>query len=80
MQWLNKVVDEAIAHHPSGEIIVESGSSPSGTYHLGHLRELITCDAIYLELKRRGRKARHIAYVDDLDALRKIPVHISPNH
>lgn len=76
MQWLNKIADEAIAHHPKGEIIIESGSSPSGTYHLGHLRELITCDAILIELKKRGRKARHIAYVDDLDALRKIPVNI----
>lgn len=76
MQWLNKVVDEAITRQPEGEIIIESGSSPSGTYHLGHLRELITCDAVLIELKKRGRQARHIAYVDDLDALRKIPANI----
>jgi lysyl-tRNA synthetase class 1 len=76
MQWLNKAADEAMAAHPDGEILVESGSSPSGTYHLGHLREVITCDAIVLELRRRGRDARHIAYVDDLDGLRKIPVNV----
>ncbi len=76
MQWLNKVVDEVIVRHPKGEILIESGSSPSGTYHLGHLREFVTCDAILLELRRRGRQARHIAYVDDLDALRKIPVNV----
>jgi lysyl-tRNA synthetase class 1 len=73
MQWLNKVVDELLARHPDGEILIESGASPSGTYHLGHLRELMTADAILLELKRRGRQARHVQYVDDLDALRKIP-------
>lgn len=78
MKWLNQVVDELVARHPAGEILIESGSSPSGSYHLGHLREFVTCDAILLELRRRGRKARHIAYVDDLDALRKIPINVPP--
>lgn len=76
MQWLNKIVDEAVNRHPEGEILVESGGSPSGTYHLGHLRELVTSDALVLELRSRGRAARHIYYVDDLDALRKIPVNV----
>lgn len=76
MQWLNNVVDEVIARHPEGEILVESGSAPSGTYHLGHLREFLTPDSIFVELKRRGRKARHIHFVDDLDALRKVPYNV----
>lgn len=76
MQWLNQIADEIVARHPEGEILIESGSSPSGTYHLGHLRELVTCDAILLELRRRGREVRHIQFVDDLDALRKIPVNV----
>ena len=76
MQWLNKIVDDVIAKHPDGEILIESGSSPSGIYHLGHLRELVTCDAILLELRRRGREARHIQFVDDFDAFRKVPVNL----
>lgn len=76
MQWLNNIVDEAIKRQPQGEILVSSGASPSGTYHIGHLRELITSDAIVRELQKRGRQARHIHYVDDLDALRKIPINI----
>ncbi|HEX7963437.1 MAG TPA: lysine--tRNA ligase [Candidatus Saccharimonadales bacterium] len=76
MQWLNQIVDDVIARHPEGEILVESGGSPSGTYHIGHMRELVTCDAIILELRRRGRQARHIYYTDDLDGLRKIPVNV----
>jgi len=76
MNWLNQIVDDVLARHPEGEILIESGSSPSGTYHLGHLRELVTCDAILLEVRRRGRQARHIQFVDDLDGLRKIPVNI----
>jgi len=76
MQWLDKIIDEILARHPVGEILVESGGSPSGTYHLGHLRELITADAVLAELRIRGRQAKHIYYVDDLDALRKVPVDI----
>jgi len=76
MQWLNRIVDEIISRQPDGEILIESGHSPSGAYHLGHLREVVTCDAILLELKKRGRIAKHISFVDDLDALRKIPVNI----
>lgn len=77
MRWLSSLVDQIIAEHPSGEILIESGASPSGTYHMGHLREIITCDAILLEIRERGRQARHIQFADDLDALRKIPVNIS---
>ncbi|HSX23590.1 MAG TPA: lysine--tRNA ligase, partial [Candidatus Saccharimonadales bacterium] len=76
MQWLNKIVDDIVARFPEGEILVESGGSPSGTHHLGHMRELITCDAVMLELRKRGRQAKHIYFVDDLDALRKIPSNI----
>ena len=56
MNWLNQIADEVEARFPEGEILVESGGSPSGTYHLGHMRELVTCDAILLELRRRGRR------------------------
>lgn len=80
MQWLNKIVDEALAKHPRGEILVSSGASPSGTYHIGHLREIITCDAIVLELKNRARKARHLHFVDDLDNLRKIPINVPADY
>jgi len=73
MQWLNKIVDEVIKQHPKGEIIVSSGVSPSGTYHLGTLREVLTAEAIMWELKRRGRDSRHLHLADDLDVFRKVP-------
>ena len=76
MQWLNKIADDLIARHPDGEILIETGGSPSGTHHFGHMRELVTADAVMLELRRRGRDAKHIYFVDDLDALRKIPIDV----
>ncbi len=78
MQWINQIADDVIARHPEGEILIESGGTPSGTYHIGHMREMVTADAILLELRRRGRKARHIYFVDDFDGLRKIPVNVPP--
>ena len=73
MNWLNTIVDEAIRQHPEGEIIVSSGVSPSGKYHLGTLREILTAEVVMLELKRRGRAARHLHIVDDHDVFRKVP-------
>lgn len=76
MHWLNKIADELITRHPEGEIVVSSGVSPSGTYHLGTLREILTAEVIMLELNRRGRTARHLHIVDDLDVFRKVPANI----
>lgn len=78
MFWLQKVVDDIEKAHPEGEVIVSSGVSPSGTYHVGTLREVLTTDAIYIELKRRGRQVRHLHFADDYDNLRKIPAGIDP--
>ncbi|HSX29113.1 MAG TPA: lysine--tRNA ligase [Candidatus Saccharimonadales bacterium] len=76
MNWLNTIADELEIRHPEGEILIETGSAPSGTYHLGHLRELVIADAVLLEMRRRGRQSRHVQFVDDLDNLRKIPVNV----
>ncbi len=80
MNWLTKIADEIEQRHPEGDILISSGGSPSGTYHLGHLRELITADAILLELQKRGRQAKHIYFSDDLDALRKVPVNVPSDY
>lgn len=73
MQWLNKIADEIETKHPTGDLLVSSGVSPSGRYHVGTLREVLTADAVLIILKNRGRKIKHIHFVDDLDGLRKIP-------
>ena len=77
MQWLNDVVELAIRQHPEGEIIVSSGVSPSGTYHLGTLREILTAEVFMRELRRRGRESRHLHIVDDHDVFRKVPAGVS---
>lgn len=71
--WLDQLVDQLNTQYPQGEIIVSSGHSPSGVYHIGTLREIMTAHAITWALKRIGRKARHLDFVDDFDAFRKVP-------
>lgn len=73
MQWLTSVADEVERLHPNGEVLISSGVSPSGKYHIGTLREVLTADAVTMMLKKRGRQVKHIHFVDDLDVLRKIP-------
>lgn len=79
MQWLNTIVDELIARLGDKEIVVSSGVSPSGTYHLGTLREVLTAEVIVRELRRRDHVARHLHIVDDLDVFRKVPANIDPS-
>ncbi len=73
MQWLNQIADELERLYPSDTILISSGVSPSGKYHIGTLREVLTADAVLLILRKRGREAHHVHFVDDLDGLRKIP-------
>lgn len=76
MQWLNTIVDELIEQCGDEDIVVSSGVSPSGQYHVGTLREILTAEVIAVELRRRGYGARHIHVVDDLDVFRKVPANV----
>jgi lysyl-tRNA synthetase, class I len=75
--WLDLVVDQIEAAHPTGELIIESGHSPSGNYHIGFLREFLISSAIAEALRRRGRAAKHLDFVDDFDLFRKVPANLS---
>lgn len=69
--WLNQLLDTIEARKPSGRITVSSGITPSGPYHVGHAREILTAEAIRRGLEARGRDVVHVHNVDDFDALRK---------
>lgn len=70
--WLDFVISSVIEQVGDGrEVIVSSGITPSGPYHVGHSREILTADALFKGLKARGVKVRHLHFVDAFDALRK---------
>jgi lysyl-tRNA synthetase class 1 len=74
--WLEMTAKKIMEQHPEGEIVVESGHSPSGWYHVGSIREQVTTNALVLALRQAGRQAKHLDFVDDFDVLRKLPVGI----
>ncbi len=51
---------------------VATGISPSGTIHVGNLREILTGDIIYKSLLKDGKEADFIYLADDIDPLRKV--------
>ncbi len=52
----------------------ESGLGASGIPHIGSLGDVIRAYGIKLALETQGRKTEFIAFSDDLDGLRKVPV------
>ncbi|GHO44656.1 lysine--tRNA ligase [Ktedonospora formicarum] len=79
--WVARISDRVEQHvrQVKGEhatIICASGLSPSGTVHLGNLREIMTVHIVAEELRARGWQVEHIQFWDDYDRLRKIPAGI----
>jgi lysyl-tRNA synthetase class 1 len=72
--WLDQVAEQIIAERGSSDtIIVSSGHSPSGEYHFGTVREVMTASMVAWAVNQKGHKAQHIDFVDDFDAFRKVP-------
>jgi lysyl-tRNA synthetase class 1 len=69
--WADRVADEVLARGTSQPVIA-TGISPSGVFHVGHLREILTGDAAARALRDRGAPARLVFVVDDVDPLRKV--------
>ena len=78
MKWLDDIVDQF--RNVDKEVLVSSGASPSGVYHVGHLREIVIADAVVRVLKQAGIKARHVHISDNLDAFRKVPVNLPASY
>ena len=78
MKWLDDIVDQF--RNMDKEVLVSSGASPSGVYHVGHLREIVIADAVVRVLKQAGIKARHVHVSDNLDAFRKVPVNLPASY
>ena len=70
MHWAD-VTAQALAHKGSKHII-STGITPSGEFHIGHLREILTGDMISRAAKNAGLDVDFIFIVDDADPLRKV--------
>ncbi|MEV6809156.1 lysine--tRNA ligase [Streptomyces sp. NPDC051132] len=79
--WVSRFADEVIEESerraPGKPVVVASGLSPSGPIHLGNLREVMTPHLVADEIRRRGRRVRHLISWDDYDRYRKVPAGIA---
>ena len=57
-----------------------SGITPSGEFHIGHLREILTAEMIHRSCIRLGLKSRYIFIVDSMDPLRRVYDFLSPEY
>jgi len=72
--WLDQTAEQIIAEHgSSANIMVSSGHSPSGEYHFGTAREVMTASFVAEAINGHGHKATHMDFLDDFDAFRKVP-------
>lgn len=75
--WLDVIAEQIIAERGDAEtIMVSSGHSPSGAYHIGTVRELMTASIVAWAINQQGHKATHMDFVDDFDAFRKVPASV----
>tara|TARA_A100001037_G_scaffold263528_1_gene253818 strand:- start:311 stop:1927 length:1617 start_codon:yes stop_codon:yes gene_type:complete len=70
MHWADSIA-KALSHRSEKQVIA-SGITPSGEFHIGHLREILTSDIIKRACLRLGLDAQFVFFVDDADPLRKV--------
>ncbi|MEM4575891.1 MAG: lysine--tRNA ligase [Candidatus Nezhaarchaeales archaeon] len=73
--WLDEFVSKVLEY--SKEHIVASGTSISGSAHIGNVADPLYAHAIAEEIKRRGGKAMSLWIADDMDPLDSVPPSIS---
>ena len=70
MHW-SDVIAQRLAER-GDEHIIATGIAPSGEFHIGHLREILTGDMIARAARKAGLKAELVFVVDNADPLRKV--------
>ncbi len=77
MHWSDTIAEEIIRRDPDKEeYVCAAGISPSGSIHIGNLRDVATSLFVAEALQRKGRKARLLFSWDEFDRLRKVPANV----
>ncbi len=69
--WADRAAEDVMERGVPKPVVC-TGISPSGQFHIGHLREILTGDALTRALRDKGVPARLVFVVDNLDPLRKV--------
>ncbi len=78
MHWAD-VTAQALAHK-SDTHVVSTGITPSGEFHIGHLREILTGDMIARAAENAGLKVDFVFIIDSADPLRKVYDFLGPEY
>ena len=54
------------------EQVSASGITPSGEFHIGHLREILSAEMIHRACLDAGMSSKYIFIVDSMDPLRRV--------
>ena len=62
------------------EQVSASGITPSGEFHIGHLREILSAEMIHRACVDAGMRSKYIFIVDSMDPLRRVYDFLSPEY
>jgi len=70
--WTERIAEE-LSKQNRDEFIVGSGTSISGSIHIGNSCDVFIASAVSKELRKLGKNAKTLWIADDYDPLRKVP-------
>ncbi len=62
------------------EQVSASGITPSGEFHIGHLREILSAEMIHRACLDAGMSSKYVFIVDSMDPLRRVYDFLSPEY
>ena len=74
--WADQVAGELLAAR--SRHLLSTGITPSGEYHVGHLREVLTAEGVRRALREQGADCRLNYVADTMDPLRRVYDFLDP--
>ena len=77
--WIENIANE-LSKMDVEEHVIASGTSISGSIHIGNSCDIFVANGIGKKLREKGKKAKTIWIADDHDPLRKVPYPLPHSH
>lgn len=68
--WADEIAQGVLQNQT--QHLISTGITPSGDYHVGHLREVMTAEGVFRALKDQGAEVRFNYIADTMDPLRRV--------
>ena len=78
MHWADYTAQRLMER--GGQQVSASGITPSGEFHIGHLREILSAEMIHRACIDAGIESKYIFIVDSMDPLRRVYDFLSPDY